>query len=56
MARFLGVRVWELSEVPEHYQAEAMVIMAATHGAKIHKINESKGAMLSLDVTDLLPM
>lgn len=56
MARFLGVRVWELSEVPEHYQREALVIMRAQKGARVRKAEESNVGMVTVDANDLLPM
>jgi len=36
IARFLGVRVWELPKVAAHYQDEAAVILRAQHEARIH--------------------
>lgn len=47
IARFLGVRVWELARVAVHYQDEARVILQARYEAKIHRQNEAlkKGAM-----------
>lgn len=35
VARFLGVKVWELTRVPIHYQEEARVILQAQHEARI---------------------
>jgi hypothetical protein len=35
IARFLGVRVWDLSKVAAHYQDEAAVILIAQHEARI---------------------
>ena len=34
IARFLGVRVWELSRVAVHYQEEARAILQAQYKAK----------------------
>ena len=34
IARFLGVKVWELSQVPFHYQEEAEVILVAQYQAR----------------------
>jgi len=56
VARFLQVRVWELSEVPEHYKQEALVIIAATRGAAWHRAKEAGGAQPVIDVTNLFPM
>ena len=50
------MRVWELSEVPEHYRAEALVIIAATRGAAWIKAKEAGGAQPVIDVTNLFPM
>lgn len=36
IARFLGVRVWELSRVALHYQEEARVILQAQYKAKVY--------------------
>jgi len=36
IARFLGVRVWELPKVAAHYQDEAAVILRAQHEARMH--------------------
>lgn len=36
IARFLGVRVWELKNVAAHYIDEAAVILAAQHEARLH--------------------
>jgi hypothetical protein len=58
VARFLGVRVWELPAVPEHYRAEAAVILTARHQAAVEKLNRliesSKGVSPSLDMETLL--
>lgn len=35
IARFLGVRVWELSRVAIHYQDEARVILLARYKAQM---------------------
>lgn len=57
MAPVLGVSVPEVPEQPEHYIEKAWIFLEAVRGAKIHKANEQKGgAMLTLDVTDLLPL
>jgi hypothetical protein len=37
IARFLGVRVWELSKVAAHYQDEAAVILTGSYEAKVRK-------------------
>ncbi|MEK6281880.1 MAG: hypothetical protein AABN95_16120 [Acidobacteriota bacterium] len=36
IARFLGVRVWELSRVAVHYQEEARVILQAQYKARAY--------------------
>ena len=45
VARFLGVRVWELGKVAVHYQDEAAVILMAQHEARIHKTNKGESGM-----------
>jgi hypothetical protein len=45
IARFLGVRVWELSKVAAHYQHEAAVILIAQHEARVHKTNKGESGM-----------
>jgi hypothetical protein len=51
VARFLGVRVWELSKVAVHYQDEAAIILIAQHEAKIHKRNKAiEGGAMSAEV------
>lgn len=42
IARFLGVRVWDLGKVAAHYQDEAAVILAAQHEARIHIAKKAK--------------
>lgn len=56
VAAALRVSVLEVPEVPEHYVRKAWAFIEAVRSAKIHKANEQKGVMVSLDVTDLLPM
>jgi hypothetical protein len=46
IARFLGVRVWELGKVAVHYQDEAAVILMAQHKSKLHRAQ--KGLVESL--------
>lgn len=41
IAKFLGVRVWELARVAVHYQQEARVILQAQHEAKQHLLSEA---------------
>jgi hypothetical protein len=36
IARFLGVRVWELPQVAAHYIDEAAIILEAQHEARLH--------------------
>jgi hypothetical protein len=40
IARFLGVKVWELSRVATHYQEEARVILQAQYETKVAKKNQ----------------
>jgi hypothetical protein len=42
VARFLGVRVWELSRVAIHYQEEARVILRAQFEARMEIANSNK--------------
>lgn len=35
IARFLGVRVWELDKVADHYKEEAAIILEAQHDARM---------------------
>lgn len=45
IARFLGVRVWELSKVAAHYQDEAAVILMAQHEARMHRTKKGESGM-----------
>jgi len=45
IARFLGVRVWELSKVAVHYQDEAAIILAAQYEARKHKYEKGFAGM-----------
>ena len=45
IARFLGVRVWELSKVAAHYQDEAAVILMAQHEARIQRAKKGESGM-----------
>ena len=45
IAKFLGVRVWELSKVAAHYQDEAAIILMAQHEARIHRTNKGESGM-----------
>jgi hypothetical protein len=45
IARFLGVRVWELSKVAAHYQDEAAVILAGQHEARMHLAKKGVSGM-----------
>jgi hypothetical protein len=45
IARFLGVRVWELSKVAAHYQNEAAVILMAQHEARKHRTTKGESGM-----------
>lgn len=49
IARFLQVKVWELSKVAAHYQDEAAVILIAQHEARTAQRNKDfkAGAMAS---------
>lgn len=40
IARFLGVRVWELDKVATHYKDEAAIILEAQHIARM-KLTEN---------------
>jgi len=42
IARFLGVRVWELSKVAVHYQDEAAMILGARYEAQMHLAKKNK--------------
>jgi len=46
IARFLGVRVWELKHVAAHYQDEAAMILQAQHDARIALINKGNVPIL----------
>ena len=45
IARFLGVRVWELDKVADHYQEEAAIILEAQHIAKIALTEKGESGM-----------
>lgn len=45
IARFLGVRVWELSKVAVHYQDEAAVILMSQNEAKRHLTGKGASGM-----------
>jgi hypothetical protein len=45
IARFLQVKVWELSKVAAHYQDEAAVILIAQHEARIFRANKGESGM-----------
>jgi len=42
LARFLGVRVWELSRVATHYIEEARVILLGQFEARMRIANKAK--------------
>ena len=54
IARFLGVRVWELDRVAIHYQEEAALILRAHHEARVH-IAKKGGSGMAGAATVLLP-
>lgn len=45
IARFLGVRVWDLNKVAAHYQDEAAVILAAQHEARLTQAKKGISGM-----------
>jgi hypothetical protein len=45
IARFLGVRVWDLNKVAAHYQDEAAVILMAQHEARISRTKKGESGM-----------
>lgn len=45
IARFLGVRVWDLNKVAAHYQDEAAVILMAQYESRIHKVKKGETGM-----------
>jgi hypothetical protein len=38
VAQFLGVKVWELKDVPYRYRNQAMIILRGRHKAKLEMI------------------
>lgn len=42
IARFLGVRVWELSKVAVHYQDEAAVILIGQYATRMKLAHKHK--------------
>jgi hypothetical protein len=47
IARFLGVRVWELARVAIHYQEEARVILQAQYESRIEKAKKGYEILLA---------
>ncbi len=45
VARFLGVRVWELARVATHYQEEARVILLAQYEARMYRTDKGASGM-----------
>ena len=37
-AKYLGVKIWELAEVPYRYREQAMVVLKGRHQAKVEMI------------------
>lgn len=54
IARFLGVKVWELDKVAVHYQDEAAIILEAQHIAKM-KLAENGESGMAGPGTVILP-
>jgi hypothetical protein len=45
IARFLGVKVWELDKVAVHYQDEAAIILEAQHIARFELAGKGESGM-----------